>query len=223
MVTPTAERRRREREAREGAILASARQLFLEKGVAGTTIDEIARSCSLAKGTIYLYFASKDDIAFALLLEGTRELVTALRASLDPAASPVQQLEGLALAYYRFFVSQPESFRYMFVVPHESYTGRVAEGLLAEWGYAGREALGLVADVLEEAAVQGELEVSDPWTTAVAMWSAITGVIAIPSQEVRRAFLGEVDVELLLRELLAVLLRGMSKGRAQEQGGPNAG
>lgn len=211
------------RQARERAILAAARELFLAKGVGGTTIDDVARSCSLAKGTVYLYFASKDEIAFALLLEGTRELVKALKDSVDPVASPMQQLERLALAYYRFFVSQPDSFRYMFVVPHESYSGRVAEELLEQWEAAGREALGLLADVLEKAAAQGDLEVADAWSTAVALWSAITGVIAIPSQDVRRPFLGDVDVERLLLEIVQALLKGMSTGWAHEKGRPSVG
>ena len=199
----------------------AARDLFLAGGIAATTMDDIARACDLAKGTLYLYFTSKDEIAFALLLQTTEELAVALRDSLDAAAPAVDQLELLARAYYRFFVAQPESFRYMFVVPHESYAGRVADGLVERWGAAGRVALGLVAALLEQGVAEGDLVVADPWSAAVALWSAITGVIVIPSQEVRRPFIGEVDVERLVVETVRSLLRGMrpTDGESRRKGG----
>jgi len=123
----TTARRQREREGRERAILLAARDLFLHKGISATTMDDVAAACELAKGTLYLYFRSKDEVAFALLLQATEDLLVALRDALEPGLSSVEQLERLAITYYRFFVTQPESFRYMFVVPHESYSGRVRQ------------------------------------------------------------------------------------------------
>lgn len=207
--TGTAARRQREREDREGAILLAARDLFLRKGISATTMADIADACELAKGTLYLHFGSKDEVAFALLLQGTEELLDALRLEVDPAASALEQLERLAVAYYGFFVTQPSSFRYMFVVPHESYAGRVRQEMLDRWGATGRAALEVVSVLLERAAAEGELRVDDPWSTAVGLWSAVTGVIAIPSQEVRRPFIGDVDVEQVMIETVRALLRGL--------------
>jgi AcrR family transcriptional regulator len=219
-VPATLNRRRREREARERAILIAARELFLAKGIAATTMDDIAAACELAKGTLYLYFSSKDEIAFALLLQATDELLVALRDSLDASAPAVGQLEHLALAYYRFFAAQPESFRYMFIVPHESYSGQVADELLERWAAAGQAALGLVAGLLEQGVAEGELAVTDIWSTAVALWSAVTGVIVIPSQEVRRPFIGDVDVERLVVETVRSLGVGMRPDHLQREAPP---
>lgn len=182
-------------------------------------MNDIAEACNLAKGTLYLYFASKEEIAFALLLRTTEELLVAIRDSLDDAAPATEQLERLALAYYRFFVAQPASFRYMFVIPHESYSGRVADDLVERWGAAGRAALGLVADLVEQGVAQGDLVVADSWSTAVALWSAVTGVIVIPSQEVRRPFVGEVNVERLVVETVRLLLKGMRSVQSKNRRG----
>jgi AcrR family transcriptional regulator len=208
----TVTRRQREREQRRQAILIAARHLFVAKGVAATTMDDVAQACQLAKGTLYLYFNTKDEIAFALLLQATDDLLAALRDSLDTSAPAVDQLERLALTYYRFFQAQPESFRYMFIVPHESYAGQVSEELLERWAASGRAALRLVAGLLERAAAEGDLSVEDPWSTAVALWSTITGVIVIPSQQVRRPFVGDVHVERLVVQTVRWLLRGLSPG-----------
>lgn len=205
----TTARRQREREGREQAILLAARDLFLHKGISATTMDDVAAACELAKGTLYLYFRSKDEVAFALLLQATEDLLVALRDALEPGLPSVEQLERLAITYYRFFVTQPESFRYMFVVPHESYSGRVRQELLDRWAATGRAALAVVATLVERAGAAGELRVAEPWATAVALWSAVTGVIAIPSQEVRRPFIGDVDVEQLTIDSVRALLRGL--------------
>lgn len=213
----TSARRQREREARARDILVAARGLFLANGIAATTMDDIARTCGLAKGTLYLHFASKDQIAFELLLQDTDALLAALRDSVDSAAPAAIQMERLAVTYYRFYIAQPESFRYMFVIPHESYAGRAGDESLVRWAEAGRAALGLITGLLERAAAEDGLDVPDPWSAAVAMWSAITGVIVIPSQDVRRPFIGNVDVEQLVVETVRRLVRGMSldgtKGR----------
>lgn len=48
--------------SRELQIIDTARKLFAEKGYHGVKMDEVARSCNVAKGTIYLYFDSKADL-----------------------------------------------------------------------------------------------------------------------------------------------------------------
>jgi AcrR family transcriptional regulator len=64
-------------------ILDATRQIFLTKGYAGTTIDEIARVAGVSRGSFYTYFPSKRDALLALgansLSAGTT-MVTALEA-----------------------------------------------------------------------------------------------------------------------------------------------
>ncbi len=49
-------------ETRRDELLAAATVLFVAKGVGPTTIDEIAARADVAKGTVYIYFPSKDDL-----------------------------------------------------------------------------------------------------------------------------------------------------------------
>ncbi|MBI4962254.1 MAG: TetR/AcrR family transcriptional regulator [Desulfomonile tiedjei] len=206
-------RRKKEAEARRTSILEAARKSFLLKGIAGTTMNDIARMCNLAKGTLYLYFASKEEVAFALLLRATENLLAALQDALEPRMRAIDQLHNLALAYYRFFEAQPESFRFMFVIPHESYTGKISQDLIDRWGNTGQAALTIVDRLLRQAASEGDIEVDDTRSTATALWSAITGVIVIPSQEVRLPFLGEINVERMVRTTVDLFLAGMRPTR----------
>lgn len=60
---------RRRSEARPGEIVQAALDLFVEKGFASTKMDEIAHRAGVTKGTVYLYFPSKDDLFRAVVGE----------------------------------------------------------------------------------------------------------------------------------------------------------
>jgi AcrR family transcriptional regulator len=65
----------KQRQERENLILQAAEEVLLEKGYHETSMDEIAARVGIAKGTLYLHFARKEDLVFALL---ERELRTVL-------------------------------------------------------------------------------------------------------------------------------------------------
>ena len=59
--------RRRRKEARPQELLDSALDLFVEKGFAATQIDDVAPRAGGSKGTVYLYFPSKEELLKAVI------------------------------------------------------------------------------------------------------------------------------------------------------------
>lgn len=57
----------RQRQEREQYILQAAEQMMLEKGYHHTSMDEIAERVGIAKGTLYLHFTRKEELAYALV------------------------------------------------------------------------------------------------------------------------------------------------------------
>ena len=55
-----------DKDEKRANIALSAIKLFCEKGIQQTSIDEIAKSAEVAKGTIYLYFKNKEEIVFTI-------------------------------------------------------------------------------------------------------------------------------------------------------------
>jgi len=55
-----------DKEEKRCDIARASIELFAHKGIAQTSIDEIAKSAGVAKGTIYLYFKNKEEIIFAI-------------------------------------------------------------------------------------------------------------------------------------------------------------
>jgi len=62
-----APRWRRRKEARPAEIIAAAGRLFADHGFAATKLDDVARRAGVAKGSIYLYFATKEDLFRAVV------------------------------------------------------------------------------------------------------------------------------------------------------------
>ena len=62
-------RRTRRKDARPGELLAAALDLFVEKGFAATHVEEVAQRAGVSKGTLFLYFPSKDELFKAVVRE----------------------------------------------------------------------------------------------------------------------------------------------------------
>lgn len=56
-----------QKQEKKQSLLTAARELFIENGVAKTSIDQIASRAQVAKGTFYLYFRDKEDLLQALI------------------------------------------------------------------------------------------------------------------------------------------------------------
>jgi AcrR family transcriptional regulator len=60
----------RRKEARPEEIMAAALELFVERGFAATRLEDVAARAGVSKGTVYLYFANKEDLFKAVVREG---------------------------------------------------------------------------------------------------------------------------------------------------------
>ncbi len=74
-------RKEREKDARQQEILKAARELFVSKGFRETTLDDIARHAEFGKGTLYNYFASKEDLLFGIIEQVIEETLAIARES----------------------------------------------------------------------------------------------------------------------------------------------
>lgn len=90
MGNAAARRERRKVERRE-AILDAAAEVFGEKGAQAATMDDVAEAAEVSKGTLYLYFPSKDDLVVAL----AHRPLDAVLARFD--GIDAEGLDGLAL------------------------------------------------------------------------------------------------------------------------------
>jgi len=87
-----APRWRRRKEARPTEIIASAVRLFADHGYAATRLDDVALRAGVAKGSIYLYFATKEELFRAVVRSAVVPQVQVVRGMAEAFDGSLAQL-----------------------------------------------------------------------------------------------------------------------------------
>lgn len=81
---------------KERAILDAARHVFVKKGYQGSKVAEIAKVAGISEGSLYFYFAKKDDLMHALLESFWEDLTIGAIEAVDPTSGTFEQAVSLA-------------------------------------------------------------------------------------------------------------------------------
>lgn len=104
----TSDRRRRERERNCLEMVAAARELFFAKGYDNTSMDEIAERLEISKGKLYTYFASKEELYYAVAKEGMVRVREMFQEACRTEGSGIERLMAAGDAYVRFWTENPD-------------------------------------------------------------------------------------------------------------------
>ncbi len=170
----TTERREREKQKRREDILTAARALFFEKGLRGTTIDDIARSTELARGTIYLYFETKEEIYATILLEGMDILGRLIQESFDEKADPLTNLLNGHDAYMKFHDDYPQ-FHSVLIINKMEIAPLIPEQLAGQLNAKMDQMATWIAGILDEGMKQGFFRAMDSVAVAYMQMGMATG------------------------------------------------
>ena len=73
----------RRKNARPAELVSAALEIFTERGYAGTRLDDVAERAGVSKGTLYLYYANKEDLFKAVVREGLVSPLEEVRGLID--------------------------------------------------------------------------------------------------------------------------------------------
>src|SRR5436853_5752139 len=82
----------RRKDARPEEITAAALDLFAERGYAATRLEDVAARSGVSKGTLYLYFANKEELFKAVVREGIVSPLGEMRSKVDRYEGPTFEL-----------------------------------------------------------------------------------------------------------------------------------
>lgn len=205
----TRARREREKRQRRRSILYAARELFFENGFHHATVDSVAERAEVSKGTVYLYFMSKESLLAHLLLEGLEALVSELAGACAAAAasSADDQLRELSQAYFDFFDRDPHYFPFLMAMDRGRFQESVPPELYEQILEASLEGLTLAVGVVERGVEEGLFVCPDPQKAACVFWAALNGVLQLMEHPLRREMVG-VGKKALYESSVDTVIRG---------------
>jgi len=206
----TERRRAREKEERRDSILSAARDVFYEKGFHRVKVDDVARRAEVSKGTVYLYFESKESLLAHLLLEDLEALVAALEAAFAPGETiPAEaRLRRLAQAYLDFFQANPHSFRLLMAFDRGRFQESVSADLYQHILMTSLRGLTWLVRTIQQGMDEGAFAPGDARQAAGAAWAALNGVLVLLGHPLRRELLA-ADLDSLYAAALDLVLKGL--------------
>lgn len=207
----TQDRREQERARRRNDILMSARAVFAQDGFRRATVDRIAQRAEIAKGTIYLYFETKEAILADLVLLALAELQRQLEDAIEAHSvlQPEGRLRAMADAYLAFSQRSPDYFRLLTAFDG----GDLGENLSPQRNQlilaASNRTLDLVAQAIADGVALGVFHVGDARHAATILWAGLNGSLALLAHPIRRTMI-QTDLPGLYHATLDILLKGLS-------------
>jgi AcrR family transcriptional regulator len=172
------ERKEREKERRRQQIMVAAKRVFVEKGFAGATMEDIAREAELSAGTLYLYFKNKNELYASLTLRVLQYLNIRLEHlnndTESDLRSKISNIKNALLDVYEF---DPLILRNLFHLQSSEVLKNLSSELIDDIRIIGRNALEKLAGLFQQGIQQGICSHHQPTAIADVVWALFSGVV----------------------------------------------
>lgn len=198
---------RRRKDARPGEILAAALSVFVEKGFAVAKLDDVAAKAGVSKGTLYLYFDSKEALFKAVVREALLPNLTAAETMAKASAGPISDILATILrtlaravaetnigAIPKLIIAEAGSFPELARFYHDEVIAR---------------AVTLISGLVARGVVRGEFRPVDS-RHVVYLTIAPVLVAAVWRETFERHGAPRLDPQGLIEQHIDILMRGLA-------------
>lgn len=214
----TQERREQDRARRRQEILLAARAVFAQNGFRRATVDQVAERAEVAKGTIYLYFETKEAMLAELVLLALNELATQLQAASDGVSilQPAEKLRAMAGAYLALAQRSPDYFRLLTAFDGGDFATGLSPERREQIRAESSRVLELVHQAIADGMAMGIFARGDARQAASVLWAALNGALALTAHPTRRELVA-TDAAGLFQATLEHYLRGLASPTPSER------
>lgn len=158
-------------------ILEAAHNLFLEKGIPGTTMDDISKEAGCSKTTIYSYFESKEDVVNHLFFEGVSVFQEAVREEAEKSRNLKEFYNLLCTSLVSMHKEQP--------IYYEGVAGEAVfdenappESIVNKIYTSGEISNATIEECIKKAIAAKEISINgDVFETMTLLWFCIMGIV----------------------------------------------
>ncbi len=186
---------------RKGQILNAAEQVFTQKGLDQTRMDDIAEKTGLSKGTLYLYFKSKDDLILAILnriFQGAFKQLDAREDNQASASEAILQFTEEAIRDYKIMLRiLPIAYEFLSL----AFRNKTVQTALKQYFQHYMQAL---VPIIQRGIDSGEFRQVDAAEAAIAMGAIYEGTVLLWVYDKDL-----IDIEHHLHSGIKLLLEGI--------------
>ena len=178
------ERRRAENDARAARIMTAAARVFARRGVENATMEMIAREANVAVGTIYLHFASRDEVYLNLCADRGTQLGAGYREVIGRGLKPLDEIRALAQVYIEYLQESADPILISEPIPYSEIRKRLRRSSEIRAFDSGSRIRREVFRLFESSVKRGfdAGVIADSWDrpgVTVAIWSILNGAFMV--------------------------------------------
>lgn len=211
------ERKEKEKEIRRNDIIDAAEKVFFTKGYALATMDDVAREAEFSKRTVYVYFNSKEQIYFEIMLRGYKLLNSMFEVELQKKEedSALEKIRKMGRILYTFSNHYSDYFKAIMEyengeldfdngIPDTSREACYAQGekIFAYFTEALKKGI-------DEGAIRSEIDIVN---TALVLWACTIGVFSTTKKKANYILhYHKRSPEELVNEAFDIFIRSIRK------------
>jgi len=156
-------------------ILAAAERLLIDSGdESAVSIRAVAEAVGVTPPSIYLHFADRNELIFALVEQQFAHLDEAMELAVHGIADPLERIDLRGLAYIEFGLASPEHYRLLMMGRPDCTPDRFLDERLGNIN-----AFGHVVEDVAAAIDAGRLRFADPLLVACGLWMMVHGIVSL--------------------------------------------
>ncbi|MDD4658686.1 MAG: TetR/AcrR family transcriptional regulator [Eubacteriales bacterium] len=186
-------------EDKRSSIIAAAAEA-IDRWGSQFTMDMVAQQAGVAKGTVYLYFASKQDLLLSMIMEGLQELEQGLKDAAVGCKDAGGKLAAIVTAHYQMVISKAPLF--IKLVSQDPMLFREARPEILPY-LKGIE--GVYADVLKQGVQEGCFGGINPEITGIILLTLVHNAAASCS-----IFRPDLSAEAVLEQVQTLIFKGIN-------------
>ncbi|MCK5795371.1 MAG: TetR/AcrR family transcriptional regulator [Anaerolineales bacterium] len=205
-----AERKEREKQLRRDEIILAAEKVFFSKGFDYTTMDHIAEEAELSKGTLYLYFKSKEDLHMAVARKSIRLLRTITLKATEGEGNAIEKLGRMGRATIEFSRKDPDRMRAIMTLEEmEPSTLSVTTSDVQDLIYK-ESTVGTVIQLVEQGVKEKLIRADVPaLLIAHTLWMTVLSVVRFVTMKPALLEALELSQDQILDSHFALVLNGI--------------
>ena len=207
----TLTRKQREIREREELILQKSREILLERGFHGLTMDRVAEAVEYSKGTVYQHFASKEDVLVALAAQTLRKRTELFERAATFRGRTRERMTAIGVADEIFVTNFPLHARTEKLIHSAAIQSKADQERLLSVANCERRCFDIGLGIVRDAIAQGDLVLPEgigPEVVTFGLWSVSVGAHFIASGGQAMPFGGDEDPQRGLEWNQQTLLDG---------------